>query len=123
MGHFNVYVSDLVFFGESFMSWSEQSESFQAECLVKIMETHGVQRMSLVGISYGGFVAYKVGALFPEMVDKLVLCCAGVCLEEVDMQNGLFRVSTLEEASSILLPQTPDKVRELMKLHASLPCI
>jgi len=79
--------------------------------------------MSLVGISYGGFVAYRVGALFPEMVEKLVLCCAGVCLEEVDMQNGLFRVSTLEEASSILLPQTPNKLRELMKLHASLPCI
>jgi len=123
MGHFNVYVPDLVFFGESFMSWSERSESFQAECLVKMMETHGVQRMSLVGISYSGFVAYRVGALFPEMVEKLVLCCAGVCLEEVDMQNGLFRVSTLEEASSILLPQTPNKLRELMKLHASLPCI
>jgi len=88
---------------------------------VKMMEAHGVHRMSLVGISYGGFVGYSVGVQFPEVVEKLVLCCAGVCLEEVDMQNGLFRVSTLEEASSILLPQTPDKLRELMKLSFVRP--
>jgi hypothetical protein len=42
------------------------------------------------------------------VIEKLVLCCAGVCLEEIDMKNGLFKVSSLEEASSILLPQTPD---------------
>ncbi|CAJ1963479.1 unnamed protein product [Sphenostylis stenocarpa] len=120
-GNFNVYVPDLVFFGESFTSRSERSESFQAKCLVKMMEAHGVQRMSLVGISYGGFVGYSVGAQFPEVVEKLVLCCAGVCLEEVDMANGLFRVSSLDEASNILLPQTPDKLRELMKLSFVRP--
>ena len=120
-GHFNVYVPDLVFFGESFTSRSDRSESFQAQCLVKMLEAHGVQRMSLVGISYGGFVGYSLGAQFPEVVEKLVLCCAGVCLEEVDMQNGLFRVSSLDEASSILLPQTPDKLRELMKLSFVRP--
>ncbi|KHN26751.1 Monoacylglycerol lipase ABHD6 [Glycine soja] len=121
MGHFNVYVPDLVFFGESFTLRAERSEYFQAECMVKMMEAHGVHKMSLVGISYGGFVGYRVAAHFPEVVEKIVLCCAGVCLEEVDMENGLFRVSNLDEASSILLPQTPDKLRELMKLSFVRP--
>lgn len=88
---------------------------------MKMMEAHGVHKMSLVGISYGGFVGYRVAAHFPEVVEKIVLCCAGVCLEEVDMENGLFRVSNLDEASSILLPQTPDKLRELMKLSFVRP--
>ncbi|KAK7328147.1 hypothetical protein VNO77_22243 [Canavalia gladiata] len=121
IAQFNVYVPDLLFFGESFTSRPERSESFQAVCLVKLMEVHGVNRMSLVGISYGGFVSYQVAAQFPEVVEKLVLCCAGVCLEEIDMQNGLFRVSNLDEASSILLPQTADKLRELMRLSFVRP--
>ncbi|KAK7412155.1 hypothetical protein VNO78_03604 [Psophocarpus tetragonolobus] len=121
MGHFNVYVPDLIFFGESFTTRPERSESFQAECLVKMMEAHGVHRMSLVGISYGGFVGYRVASRFPHLVDKIVLCCAGVCLEEVDMHNGLFRVSSLDDASRILVPQTPDKLRELINLSFVRP--
>ncbi|GAU35315.1 hypothetical protein TSUD_389400, partial [Trifolium subterraneum] len=74
----------------------ERTESFQALCLMKLMEAHGVNRLSLVGISYGGFVGYSLAAQFPE-------------------------VSSLEEASSILLPQTPDKLRELMRLSFVRP--
>ncbi|OIV96200.1 hypothetical protein TanjilG_14877 [Lupinus angustifolius] len=119
--HFNVYVPDLIFFGESFTSRPERTEKFQAQCLMKLMEAHGVHRMRLVGISYGGFVGYSVASQFPDAVDRLVLCCTGVCLEENDMEDGLFRVSSLDEASSILLPQTPDKLRELMKLSHVKP--
>ncbi|KAK2393219.1 hypothetical protein P8452_15267 [Trifolium repens] len=119
--HFNLYVPDLLFFGGSFTSRPERTESFQALCLMKLMEAHGVNRLSLVGISYGGFVGYSLAAQFPEVIEKLVLCCAGVCLEEIDMKNGLFKVSSLEEASSILLPQTPDKLRELMRLSFVRP--
>lgn len=80
-----------------------------------------MRRMRLVGISYGGFVGYSVAAQFPEAVDRLVLCCTGVCLEENDLKDGLFRVSTLDEASNILLPQTPDKLRELMRFSFVRP--
>lgn len=112
---------DLLFFGGSFTLRPERTESFQALCLVKLMQSFGVHRMSLVGISYGGFVGYSVAAQFPEVVEKLVLCCTGVCLEEKDMENGLFAVSNLDEACSILLPQTPDKLRALMKLSFVKP--
>ena len=81
-----------------------------------VMEAHGVSRMNVVGLSYGGFVAYSMAAQFPESVERLVLCCAGVCLEDKDMEEGMFKVRSVEEAVSILLPQTPEKVRELVKL-------
>ncbi|KAF7842982.1 monoacylglycerol lipase ABHD6 [Senna tora] len=118
---FNVYVPDLLFFGESFTSRPERTETFQAVCVKKLMNAHGVRRMSLVGISYGGFVGYSMAAQFPESVEKLVLCCTGVCLEEQDMQNGLFKVSDLDEAASILVPQTPEKLRELMRFSFVRP--
>ncbi|KAL6517637.1 hypothetical protein OROMI_033338 [Orobanche minor] len=112
---FNIYVPDLVFFGESTTERADRSEAFQARCVMRLMEAHGVERMSVVGISYGGFVGYSIAAQFPEAVEQVVLCCTGVCLEEKDLKNGLFEVADLDEAASILMPQTPAKLRELMK--------
>jgi pimeloyl-ACP methyl ester carboxylesterase len=83
---------------------------------MKLMEAHGIKKMSLVGISYGGFVGYSMAMQFPEAVERVVLCCAGVCLEEKDMEDGLFMVSDFDEAASILLPQKPEKLRQLMRL-------
>jgi pimeloyl-ACP methyl ester carboxylesterase len=113
---FNVYVPDLLFFGRSFTSRPERTDSFQAFCVMKLMEAHGIKKMSLVGISYGGFVGYSMAMQFPEAVERVVLCCAGVCLEEKDMEDGLFMVSDFDEAASILLPQKPEKLRQLMRL-------
>ncbi|KAF8404609.1 hypothetical protein HHK36_009496 [Tetracentron sinense] len=121
ISRFNIYVPDLLFFGDSFTTRRERTESFQAQCLMRVMEKHGVRVMSLIGISYGGFVGYSMGAQFPEAVERLVLCCAGVCIEEKDMREGIFKVSDLEEATSILLPQTPEKLRELLRFSFVKP--
>lgn len=88
---------------------------------MKVMESHGVKKLSLVGVSYGGFVGYNMAVKFPEALERLVLCCAGVCLEEKDMEKGLFAVSDLEAAADTLMPQTPEKLRELMRLSFVKP--
>ncbi|KDP40902.1 hypothetical protein JCGZ_24901 [Jatropha curcas] len=118
---FNVYVPDLLFFGESYTLRPERHESFQAKCLMKLLVKLGVHKIRLVGVSYGGFVGYSLAAQFPDAVERIVLCCAGVCLEEKDMESGLFKVSNLDDAADILLPQTPDKLRELMKFSFVRP--
>ncbi|XP_022773876.1 uncharacterized protein LOC111316131 isoform X1 [Durio zibethinus] len=121
MSRFNVYVPDLLFFGDSYTTRPERSEQFQAQCVMGVMEAHGVTVMNVVGISYGGFVGYSMAAQFKERVEKLVLCCAGVCLEEKDMDEGMFQVKSVDEAVSFLLPQTPDKMRQLMKISFYKP--
>ncbi|CAA2965400.1 monoacylglycerol lipase ABHD6 [Olea europaea subsp. europaea] len=115
MPRFNIYVPDLLFFGDSTTKRQERTEAFQAQCVIRLMKMYGVQKMSLVGISYGGFVGYSMAAQFPQAVEKVVLCCTGVCLEEKDTRDGLFQVADLDEAASILMPQTPDKLMEFMK--------
>ncbi|KAJ9670120.1 hypothetical protein PVL29_026584 [Vitis rotundifolia] len=110
IARFNVYVPDLVFFGDSYTTRPERSESFQAQCVMRMMEGHGVSRMNVVGISYGGFVAYRIAEQFPAAVERLK-----------DMEAGMFQVSSVEDAASILLPQTPEKVRELMRISFAKP--
>ena len=68
---FNVYVPDLLFFGGSYTTRPERSESFQAQCVMRVMEANSVQRLYLVGISYGGFVAYSMAAQYREVVEKM----------------------------------------------------
>uniref|UniRef100_A0A5B6YV70 AB hydrolase-1 domain-containing protein n=1 Tax=Davidia involucrata TaxID=16924 RepID=A0A5B6YV70_DAVIN len=119
---FNLYVPDLVFFGDSHSTRPERTESFQAQCVMRLMEAHGVRRrMKVVGLSYGGFVGYSLAAQFPEAVERIVVGCSGVCMEEKDMEEGMFKVSTVDEAMSILLPQSPEKMRELMRLSFYKP--
>ncbi|KAI6678566.1 hypothetical protein NL676_039362 [Syzygium grande] len=118
---FNVYVPDLIFFGRSYTSRPDRTESFQARCLMRLIDLQGVKRMSMVGISYGGFVAYSLAVQYPQALDRLVLCCTGVCLEVKDLEAGLFPVKSLEEAKQVLTPQTPEKLRELMRVSFVRP--
>ncbi|XP_056161192.1 uncharacterized protein LOC115676858 [Syzygium oleosum] len=116
IARFNVYVPDLLFFGDSYTARPERTEQFQAQCVAGVLEAQAVRKTNVVGISYGGFVAYSLAAQFPEMVEKLVLCCAGVCMEEKDMEDGMFQVKSLDEALSFLLPQTPEKMKEMFEV-------
>ncbi|KAK4356251.1 hypothetical protein RND71_025222 [Anisodus tanguticus] len=115
---FNLYVPDLLFFGESYTTRPEITELFQCQCVMRTMEAYGVKKMIVVGLSYGGFVGYSMAVQFPEAVEKLVLGCSGVCLGEKDMENGMFQVKSVDEAVSILLPQSPEKLRQLMSWEA-----
>ncbi|CAA7401663.1 unnamed protein product [Spirodela intermedia] len=118
---FNVYVPDLLFFGGSFTTRPERTESFQADCVVAAMDALGVRRASLVGISYGGFVGYRMAAAYPDRVERVVLCCAGVSLEERDLRTGLFVVDDVRDAAAILIPQTPVNLRKLLALSFARP--
>lgn len=82
--------------------------------MMRVMEANSVKKLSLVGLSYGGFVGYSLAAQFSEAVERVVICCAGICMEEKDLEEGVFKVSDLEEAARILVPETPEKLRELM---------
>lgn len=120
--HFNVYVPYLVFFGESYTTRPKRSDGFQAQCLMRLMEAHSVtSRLSVAGLSYGGFVAYSMAAQFLAVVDRVVIGSAAVCMEEGDSVEGRFNVPSLDVAADILLPQTPDKLKELMNMTLTKP--
>ncbi|KAG0494682.1 hypothetical protein HPP92_005676 [Vanilla planifolia] len=112
---FDLYIPDLLFFGGSYTVRSERDESFQAECIMAAMKALKIRRLkAVVGVSYGGFVGFRIAALFPAAVERVVLICAGVCLEEKDLKEGMFVVDNPAEAANILLPQTPEMLRRLI---------
>ncbi|KAJ3681998.1 hypothetical protein LUZ60_014571 [Juncus effusus] len=113
---FDLYVPDLIFFGGSFSPSPDRSDYFQARSVIGVLDSVGVTRFGLVGVSYGGFVSYRIAELCKERVERTVLICAGVCLEDTDLASGLFVVSDVSQAAELLVPQRPKKLRELVKL-------
>lgn len=119
--HFNLYVPDLIFFGRSFTTRPERTEIFQSQCVMKLVEKLGVSKFHVVGVSYGGFVAYHLAHLYPDAVQKVLLVASGISFEEKDMTERLFDAPDLETAISVLLPQTAANLRKLLKLSFVKP--
>ena len=66
-------------------------------------------------------MAYSMVAQFPAVVEKVVIVSAAVCMEERDIVEGRFNVPSLEVAAELLLPQTPEKLKELMNMTLTKP--
>jgi len=108
---YNVYVPDLLFFGESITESKQRSESFQAECVGKMLQMLGVRNeVDVVGTSYGGMVAFRMAELYPEFVNKVVFSSSGVCMGP-DNNEKLLKKHGLSHISQILIPQTVADVR------------
>jgi pimeloyl-ACP methyl ester carboxylesterase len=71
--HFKVYALDLPGFGKS----TEPKEVFGSEdyarIVKKFMDKMKIQKIILIGHSFGGKVSIWLGSKYPEMVDKIVL--------------------------------------------------
>ncbi|KAJ3673745.1 hypothetical protein LUZ60_005737 [Juncus effusus] len=118
---FDLYVPDLIFFGDSFTPNPDRSDSYQATSVMEALASAGVDRFGLVGTSYGGFVAYQMAVMYPDSVEKLIIVSAGVCLEEEDLAAGLFPVSDVADAAGLLVPQRPEELRRLVELTFCRP--
>ncbi|KAG6388071.1 hypothetical protein SASPL_153268 [Salvia splendens] len=115
---YDLYIPDLVFFGESYTRSPARSEVFQATCLVRLMENLGVTRYSVVGTSYGGFVAYQMAEMWPERVEKVVIASSAVNMRRSD--NGrLLKQAGVDKIEDLLLPVTAGQLRSSIRFVVS----
>ncbi|KAJ3673648.1 hypothetical protein LUZ60_005640 [Juncus effusus] len=111
---FNLYIPDLIFFGESRSSSSDRSVEFQANCIARAMAQLGIDKYSIVGISYGGFVAYRMGSdVAKEKVEKMVVLTSGVCASDERRKELVEREG--RDVSEILCPEKPEDLRVLVR--------
>ncbi|KAG8375771.1 hypothetical protein BUALT_Bualt10G0134900 [Buddleja alternifolia] len=112
---FDVYMLDLVFFGESFTKSPERSELFQATWVAKLLEKLCISRYSVVGTSYGGMVAYRIAKMWPERVEKVVIASSAVNLRRRDNEELLKKVK-MEKIEDLMLPSDGRVLRKLFGL-------
>uniref|UniRef100_A0A7N2R8U7 AB hydrolase-1 domain-containing protein n=1 Tax=Quercus lobata TaxID=97700 RepID=A0A7N2R8U7_QUELO len=112
---YKVYVPDLVFFGGSITDRSERSPEFQAECVAKGLKKLGVERCTLVGLSYGGMVGFKMAEMYPDLVESMVLTCSVMALTKSISDAALERIG-FKSWSDYLLPDSVEGVKILFDI-------
>nr|DAD49179.1 TPA_asm: hypothetical protein HUJ06_019116 [Nelumbo nucifera] len=119
---FDLYIPDLIFFGGSTTTSksSERSEILQVVSMGKLVEKLGLERFSVVGTSYGGFVAYHMALKWPEKVDKVVIASSAVSMRKKDKEELLKRAK-VEKIEYLMLPTTPGQLRTLIRLSMFKP--
>ncbi len=107
---YDVIAPDLPGFGASERLPRTNCIALQVRCLRALLDDLGIDRVSLVGHSMGGWISLAFAATFPERVERLVVVDAAGLRFEPDM--------TLERA---LLPTTIDDVRLLIRANFQRP--
>ncbi|KAF9676021.1 hypothetical protein SADUNF_Sadunf09G0095100 [Salix dunnii] len=109
-----VYVPDLLFFGESFTDRTERKVVFQAECVAKGLKKLGVEKCTLVGMSYGGMVCFKMAEMYPDLVESMVVSCTAMVMTESISRASLKRIG-FSSWPEYLMPDTVMGVKELLR--------
>ncbi|CAA7052499.1 unnamed protein product [Microthlaspi erraticum] len=112
---FNLFIPDLVFFGRSHSRNADRTVEFQARSVVGGLKRLGCGgELAVYSISYGGFVAYRIAKIWPEMIGKLVIVSSGVGFTQQQKMTEVKKHGG--DVSEILVPRNPRDLRMLVRV-------
>jgi pimeloyl-ACP methyl ester carboxylesterase len=116
-----VIAPDLVWFGGSHADEGDYGLLTQVQAFVELLDAEGIEKTDLVGISYGGLVAFALTVLHPDRVNRLVLVdTPGPIFDEQDFAALLARFDASEPAE-VFVPRDHHDVRGLIELAYDKP--
>ncbi|KAG6534365.1 hypothetical protein ZIOFF_008251 [Zingiber officinale] len=118
---FDLYIPDLLFFGRSRSSCADRSVGYQARCVAEAMRLLGVARYSVMGISYGGFVAFRLAEMEAESVERVAILTAGIYMSPEQLR--VMSAKEKRDVCELLLPQKADDLRALVSRSMSAPVL
>ncbi|XP_071692092.1 uncharacterized protein [Rutidosis leptorrhynchoides] len=107
---YSVYVPDFLFFGGSITDSNERSASFQGTFVAKGLEKLRVEKVTLVGLSYGGMVGFKMAKMYPKLVKSMVMSATVIELTESISRDSYKRLG-IKKWSGLLMPETVEGLK------------
>ncbi|GIU32158.1 alpha/beta hydrolase [Shewanella schlegeliana] len=109
---YRVIAPDLAWFGES-VSQATPSLATQSQAVRQLIQALQLDKVNVVGISYGGFVTFDLMLNEPKVEKAVLLASPGVLFSDGDLQqmNQRFEV---DEPSAVFVPETPKQMRRLL---------
>ncbi|XP_074266432.1 uncharacterized protein LOC141589704 [Silene latifolia] len=111
---FNIYMPDLLFYGNSSTKSMDRSPEFQAKCIMEgLKKGFHVERCSVYGISYGGWVTYRMAEMYPQEVEMVVIVSSGIA-SATDQKLELLKQLPIP-IEKLVVPRDPEALRLLVK--------
>jgi pimeloyl-ACP methyl ester carboxylesterase len=119
--HHRLVVPDLLYFGESRPLTQGFELDDQLRMVLELMDHLRIERFDVVGISFGGFVAFELAARFGHRVRKVVISDSpGHVLRHEDHAAMLSRLG-VDEIADLLVPSHAATVRDLIGIAFHRP--
>ncbi|OAY65579.1 hypothetical protein ACMD2_15617 [Ananas comosus] len=96
---------------------TDRSPAFQARCFLTALERLGVDACTVVGFSYGGFVAFKMAEAKPDVVRNLVVSGSAIDLTDSITDDMLERLG-FASLAEMLLPESVKGSKALFSVGA-----
>lgn len=111
---YRVIAPDLLWFGGSSSTAQRFGVEFQTETMVGLLDHLAVDQFDLVGISYGGLVAFWLTNSQPDRVDRLVLVDSPGPTYTYEDYLGLLERWQVNSVGELVVPESADQIRRLL---------
>ena len=110
---YHVIVPDLLWFGDSF-SHAPATIKTETEAIQQLIDFLALQKVNVVGISFGGFVTFDLMVHEPKVDKVVMLASPGVFFSDVDLQAMTQRFGA-EKPQDVFVPKNGVQVRLLLE--------
>ncbi|WCJ33905.1 alpha/beta-Hydrolases superfamily protein [Euphorbia peplus] len=114
---YEVYVPDLIFFGNSTTDKLDRSLEFQAQCVAKSLKKLGVEKCIVVGSTYGGMVGFKMGEMYPDLVKSMVVSGSVLALTESLSSERMNKIG-FSSWSGFFIPRTVTDLQKVSEISS-----
>ncbi len=114
-------VPDLLGFGGSSGPDGDPSLDHQVRALIGLLDALDIEQADVVGVSYGGLVAYALAGAHPDRVRRLVMVDSPGHAWSIDDHRAMLGRFAAESAAALLVPDTPAGVRTLVGIASHRP--
>jgi pimeloyl-ACP methyl ester carboxylesterase len=113
---------DLLWYGKSSSSRRDFSMDHQVTMILELTKKVGFEKFDILGISYGGVVAYELARQSPERVRRIVLVNSpGPLFSASDREAILARYGSVEALGRALSPNTPEELAQFQEIAYHSP--
>ncbi|PSV22030.1 alpha/beta hydrolase [Photobacterium leiognathi subsp. mandapamensis] len=109
--HYRVIAPDLLWFGES-QSDAKPRLTTQTQAIWQLVNSMNIDKINVVGISYGGFVTYDMMTT-PERINKaIIIASPGPLFSDNDLAELVQRAG-VKAPEDLFVPENGDGIRRL----------
>lgn len=114
-------IPDLLWFGGSRASEPRYSLTDQSAAVLAVLDALALPQVDVVGISYGGFVAFDLASRYPDRFRKVVMVASpGPVYTPADEAAAMARLG-VRQAAELVVPEDPSGVGRLLELAYERP--
>jgi pimeloyl-ACP methyl ester carboxylesterase len=109
-----VIAPDLLWFGGSSSDATSFTIAQQAAAVLQLLDHLELDRVDVVGLSYGGFVAYELTTAHPERVRRLALVASPGPAATNEDRIALEARLGVDDLADVFVPSTPEQLQQLV---------